>query len=236
MDANRFDDLTVAIAEGTTRRSFLRRLAGTALALGAATGVGIGRGEADADANRRACRQRCRRRNRKEQRRRCRQRCKRQSACTRNPQCADPQICVNGECTGGWACVADSQCVGGQTCISGRCQGGGACANDNHCRSGQRCIGGICQGSICPAVTRTECANEPTTCGPAGSTCACLADAGNPGRIACSEVGFADCEATPVCNPANANDCPAGWLCASNPCCPASPRCLPPCGAAPLAR
>ena len=232
MDMDRFDDLAVAVAEGESRRTLLRRLFGGGLAALAAAGLGLGPDEAEAD-SRKACRQKCKQKRRRQQRRRCRQRCKKRSACKRNPQCAAPRICVNGNCTGGWNCVTDTHCGNGQTCIEGRCQGGGSCTRDSHCRGGQVCIGGICQGPICLAVTRTACANEAGTCGPAGSTCVCLQEAGSGGRIACSEVGFSDCNTTPVCDPANPNACPAGWLCANNPCCPDAPRCLPPCGVAP---
>jgi hypothetical protein len=238
MDTNQFDDLTMALAEGESRRSLLRRLfISGAIAVGTASGLervaSAARDEVQGDAkNSRACRQSCRRKKNKQQRRRCRQRCKQQTECKRNPHCIDPLICVDGACTGGWSCVTDSQCIGGQSCIGGRCTGGGTCANANHCRSGQTCVNGTCQGIICPAVTRTACANEPGTCGPVGSACVCLQEAAGS-RIACSEVGFSDCSATPVCNPAQPNNCPAGWLCVNNPCCPDAPRCLPPCGTAP---
>ncbi len=238
MDTNQFDDLTTALAEGESRRALLRRLfLGGALTAGLVTGIESGgaaaQAEIDVEArNSRVCRQSCRRKQNKKQRRRCRQRCKQRSECSRNSQCTSPQVCVDGACTGGWSCVTDSQCIGGQTCIGGRCAGGGTCKNANHCNAGQTCVNGTCQGIICPAVTRTTCANEPGTCGPEGSTCVCLQDAGGS-RIACSEVGFTDCTATPVCNPGQPNDCPAGWLCANNPCCPDAPRCLPPCGVAP---
>jgi hypothetical protein len=140
---------------------------------------------------------------------------------------------VNGDCTGGWACVTDSQCVEGQTCISGGCVGGGACKKDKHCRAGQVCVNGRCQGPVCTVVTRTTCAppDEAGTCGPEGSHCVCLQQAGGS-RIACSNVDFPNCEATPTCNPGDL-PCPAGWLCATNPCCPDAPRCLPPCGVTP---
>ena len=232
MDENRFDDITIAIAEGETRRTILRRLFGGSLAAAvAATGLSIGVEEAEA---RRNCRQTCRRKNSKQARRRCRQRCKNRPQCTRNNQCTSPQICGGGACTGGGLCTTDAQCSNGQTCVNGRCIGGGSCKKNAQCISGQVCMGGKCHYQICPAVTRTECANEPGTCGPAGSQCVCLQEAGSGGRVACSDVSYADCTATPVCDPANPATCPAGWLCTNNPCCPGSPRCSPPCGVSPV--
>jgi hypothetical protein len=117
-------------------------------------------------------------------------------------------------------------------CVNGRCTGGGTCTKDSHCVLGQVCVGGTCQSQICTSVTRTQCANEPGTCGPPGSQCVCLQEAIPGGRIACSEVGYSNCEATALCNPQTPNACPAGWLCTNNPCCP-GPRCSPPCGVLP---
>ena len=142
MDQDRFDDLTQAVAEGSTRRSIFTGLAGGGLAaLLAAVGLGTV-GVEDAEAGR--CERRCRRRfdSRKQQRRCIRRRCRGGGGggtSTPRPVSGNPAGAAVGA-----VCAATSDCDLGLVCAPGgdgrrcrRCPD--ACAASGLC-----CLVGAC--------------------------------------------------------------------------------------------
>lgn len=167
MDRHRFDALSVAVAQHTSRRTVLGRLLGGGLAALLVT-LGIARPDQDAA--------QAKRHHHKHKHKKCgkkralsidkhgRKHCKKKGqgggngggggggggngggSCTTNGQCPSPQICISGRCTGGNACTTNGECSNGQTCVAGTCVGGGACRADNQCTTNQICVSGVCVG------------------------------------------------------------------------------------------
>ncbi len=138
MDDRRFDDLTRAISEGTSRRAMLKGVLGGSLA---ALLAAIGLDDADAqeleaDAS---CRRRCRRIENRRRRRRCLRRCQRSSSG------GDMKIEI------GDICLINSDCRSGNCMdegIENRCRAAGSCPVNKQC--GQVCCG---TGLICSPIS-----------------------------------------------------------------------------------
>ena len=157
MDQDRFDDITLAVAEDGAGPTLTRRVfSGGVAALLAALGLRAA-GVEDAEAAR-SCRRRCRNKDTREKRRRCRRRCRRQQplgcspanntqgSCRAGQICNTRAICVPG-CTG--TNGTQGTCPGGQICTNGQCQAGVACTPANNtqgtCQAGQICnANGVC--------------------------------------------------------------------------------------------
>lgn len=142
MDDRRFDDLTRAISEGTSRRAMLKGVLGGSLAaLLAAIGLGeVDAQELDADAS---CRRRCRRIKNRRRRRRCLRRCGGGGGGGTPPVVPGPTI-IGGICVVSGDCVT-ANCVIGQV--------GGTCQN---CPPRRKCgaAGGCCPiGLVCVPAT-----------------------------------------------------------------------------------
>ena len=157
MDQDRFDGITLAVAEDGAAPTVTRRLfSGGAAALLVALGL---RAAGSEDVAAQSCRQRCRDKNTREKRRRCRRRCKRQSlgcspanntqgSCRAGQICNTRAICVPG-CTG--TNGTQGTCPARQVCTNGQCLAGVGCSPANNtqgsCSAGQICN----EQSICVA-------------------------------------------------------------------------------------
>jgi hypothetical protein len=176
MDQDRFDGITIAVAEQGAGPTVTRRLfSGGAAALLVALGLRAA-GSEDVAAQQ-SCRQRCRDKNTREKRQRCRRRCQNndgprfgcspanntQGSCPQGQICNPNAICVSG-CTGTagtqGSCPAGQLCNTGGQCQSqplgcspanntqGSCPPGQLCNTNSICVAG--CTGGPGQGS-CPS-------------------------------------------------------------------------------------
>lgn len=169
MDGSRFDELTLSLTAGRTRRSVAKALA--AAMLGGVAAV-IGRGGADA---RYVCRGQgvvCSRSadcctdvcNPKDStgRRLCG--CQpNQTTCSSSGDCCSGS-CVNGTCCNGEgsACL-DGLCCSPLNCVDLTCQSClpllGGCAADSDCCSGS------CQNGLCCKGAGAPCVDDPDCCG-----------------------------------------------------------------------
>jgi hypothetical protein len=84
--------------------------------------------------------------------------------CTRNDQCPNGGICINGVCRLTVACIDDTNCDPTQRCLEGRCvyRGGNGCAGDTECD------GLICEQGQCVACTNDTACGAGRVCGPDG--------------------------------------------------------------------
>jgi hypothetical protein len=142
MDHERFDDLTRALATTTSRRQFLKTLAGSA-AGGLLALLGIG--EAAADDTCKPIGKKCR----------------------KNAQCCSGN-CAEGKCAPckdpGVACSSDSECCSGACCLTA--SGEKFCCDrpDGIC-----CPPG--SDALCCSAGQVCCHDASITCCPAGTTC-----------------------------------------------------------------
>jgi hypothetical protein len=169
MDANRFDGITRALGDASSRRSLLSLAAGLLAAPLAAT-------QADAKAGSKRPRPEgpCGNGKRKD------------NICTKGSQCCTG-ICNTelgkknkdgkGRCrcvTRGNGCTEDKNCCNTLTCIAGTCGGGGTCAPegatctaDADCCDGLPCTDGVCGGGTClPAGGDCNPVDGGTCCDP----------------------------------------------------------------------
>ncbi len=138
MDDRRFDDLTRAISEGTSRRAMLKGVIGGSLT---ALLAAIGLGEADAQELETDARcGRCRRIKNRRRRRRCSSRCRRGGR--------------GGG--GGGGTTAAPQPISTNAAGAGI---GAPCTEANDCLIGTVCNGGVCAActTACPAGSTTTC-------------------------------------------------------------------------------
>lgn len=170
MDANRFDDLVVDLAnEDTSRRSLLSRIAAGTLG-GALAALGLAGGGPDEAAAKKGCRKRCNTKHSKGARRRCKRRCRRRTTTPAGFPITNitfsllNTVCTpaGGEC--GDAGTTGLECVG-LVCLP--IDTGESCATGADCRSG-RCTGGVCAEcdaiSICGAGAERQCCVVDAEC------------------------------------------------------------------------
>lgn len=170
MDGSRFDELTVSLATGRTRRSVAKALA-AALFGGAAAAVGrgavsarfvcreqgVGCGKAAE-----CCSQVCNPKD-KTGRRRCG--CQPvQSACSSSGDCCSGN-CVNGICCDGEgaSCVDDSSCCFSLFCVDATCQSCQPLLST--CAAGGDCCSGSCVNNLCCKGVGAQCFDDPDCCG-----------------------------------------------------------------------
>ena len=168
MDQDRFDRITLAVAEGGAGPTLTRRLfSGGAAALLVALGIrAAGIEEAEAG----PCRQKCRDKNTRQKRRRCRRRC------DNRPQVGcSPANNTQGSCPAGQICNTNAICVAGCSPANntqGSCPQGQICNPSAICVAG--CTGtpgrqGSCPpGQLCNASG--QCQSEPLGCAPPNNT------------------------------------------------------------------
>jgi hypothetical protein len=84
--------------------------------------------------------------------------------CTRNEQCPNAGICVNGDCRLTAACIDEANCNSDQQCLDGRCvyRGGTGCTNDN------QCDGLVCDQGQCVVCINDNACGAGRVCGPDG--------------------------------------------------------------------
>jgi hypothetical protein len=141
VDPNQFDEITIAVAEGETRRTVLRRVFGGGFAAALAA-IGITAFEAD-EAEAKSCKNKCKKKNTKKKRRKCRKRCRNsQPECRTNENCPAGRLCEDGKCIDPPdQCQNDGDCDDCETCTAGVCVG--TCANN------ETCIGSGATASCC---------------------------------------------------------------------------------------
>jgi hypothetical protein len=197
MDSDRFDDLTLALAEGLSRRGILRAAGGLA-----ASGLALFGVDRDEEA---AAKRRRRRRNKKKKKKckggktRCNGKCVRLSSnddhcgscgntCGSNESCQDG-TCGNGNgnCTPNCqnkACGANDGCGGtcktgtcpdGRTCQNGTCVCPFQCCANSDCAPNQNCVT-VNDSKFCFCKPEQVCGQ---VCCPATTSC------GNPGTSTC---------------------------------------------------
>jgi hypothetical protein len=183
MDQNAFDDLTRALARGTSRRQALKLLGGS-LAGGLLAVLGVGEAAADDT---------CKPIGKK---------------CKKNSQCCSGN-CANGTC----APTCPSANVCGSTCLTAPCDANqcltcdptsGTCASN--CTSDQTCSNGVCCASGKVGLSNGTCATpcNPFILGSCGVGCNCIRE--SSGTTFCAGSGTPNsCETT--------RDCPPGQFC-----------------------
>ncbi len=202
MDGQRFDEITKAVASGTSRRLLLR-----GLVAGVAGLLTAGRGRAQVEAV---------------------QRCKGAGGtCGSDRDCCqnNPARCANGKCcpkpryceATGTCCPPGQRCCNGE-CTSGPCRK----AQGETCAAGRECTSGFCVDGVC---CDTACAGECEACTLEGSlgTCTPLNGAECSGGVCvngtcCLGPQYLDCAAD------------AGEMCCQDePCCPMTGECCTDC-------
>ena len=181
MDGQRFDDLTRALAGGTSRRRLLKGLLG-GVGGGALTLAGVARGDA---ARLRPLGARCRLGDQCDT-----------GICdpvTRRCACpADQSVCGQGCVTLAAFQTDPANCGGcGVLCPSGVCEGGACLRVDGEsCAAGTECRSGACADGVC---CDRACGGQCEACNLAGAVGVCTPVVGAPigGRAACAGDGSA---------------------------------------------
>jgi hypothetical protein len=200
MDHERFDDLTRALATSTSRRQFLKTLAG-----GAAGGLLalLGIGEAAADDTCKPNGKKCR---------------KNAQCCSNNcvsgtcAACPSGQRLCNGSCIPQNDCCTNADCASDQICQNGTCvtpctANGGICGGDGDCCSGN-CSNGFCCDPGQVGLSNGSCAT------PCSSTADCSCSARSSCQQDTSGVRYclnADAPPTDPC--ATNGECDQGYYC-----------------------
>jgi hypothetical protein len=146
VDSNQFDEITIAVAEGETRRTVLRRVFGGGLAAALAA-IGITAFEAE-DAEAKSCKNKCKKKKNKKARKNCKKKCNKDPKpdCTVDGDCDACETCDGGTCK---STCGDCETCDGGTCKStcGGCEicDGGTCKST--CTGNQVCASGDC---VCP--------------------------------------------------------------------------------------
>jgi len=153
----RFDEITVSLGAGASRRTLAKSVIGGVLgATAASLGFG-GHFIAESDAKSKKARRTKKRRNK----------VTKEARCTTVADCGPCDICSDGACVS--TCELSEVCVG-STCVDP------SCSSDADCQPGQECFrdrcqcttqscGGCCDGDICQPGTTTA------ICGVGGAAC-----------------------------------------------------------------
>lgn len=161
VDPNQFDDITIAIAGGETRRTVLRRVFGGGVAAALAA-IGITAFDAD-DAEAKSCKKKCDKKKNKKARKRCKKQCNKGP----KPDCQTNDDCDAGKCETCDGGTCKSTCGDNETCVGGKCVAPPECDSNDDCGNCE-----ICQEGTCVST----CANNETCIGDGATASCCASD------------------------------------------------------------